>query len=289
MSMSSGLGSLRMWWGARAERPRRAQGCLTSHRLGEMVGCRDAFFWGGVGVGTSAGQSGDREGSLPVSAHLAGWHRRAAGRTWWHARRGTPPAACGGSDADDGESPVPAGAGHPTLARADFTLKDQTGQTVSLSSLRGQVVVITFMDPQCQSLCPINAQDLSVAEADLAPNVKPVLLVVSVAPDRTPADVSTFVSHVTWRPGWHWLLGNQAQLQAVWATWSLALDGTDVVHQEIAHVINQAGDGCRLLQRSVSARRSRCDHHLAVVELSSRARLHPQHLATSVVQGRRRR
>lgn len=103
------------------------------------------------------------------------------------------------------------------------------------------MVVITFMDPQCQTLCPINAQDLSVAEADLAPNVKPVLLVVSVAPDRTAADVSTFVSHVTWRPGWHWLLGNQAQLQAVWATWSLALDGTDVIHQEIAHVINRQG------------------------------------------------
>lgn len=123
----------------------------------------------------------------------------------------------------------------------DFTLKDQAGQAVSLASLRGQVVVITFMDPQCQTLCPINAQDLSVAEADLAPNVTPVLLVVSVAPDRTAADVSNFTSHVTWRPGWHWLLGNQAQLQAVWATWSLALDGTDVVHQEIAHVINRQG------------------------------------------------
>lgn len=123
----------------------------------------------------------------------------------------------------------------------DFTLKDQAGQTVSLSSLRGQVVVITFMDPQCKSLCPINAQDLSVAEADLAPNVKPVLLVVSVAADRTPADVSTFVSHVAWRPGWHWLLGNQAELQAVWAPWSLAMNGTDVVHQEIAHVIDRRG------------------------------------------------
>jgi cytochrome oxidase Cu insertion factor (SCO1/SenC/PrrC family) len=126
-------------------------------------------------------------------------------------------------------------------AAPDFTLKDQTGAPVSLSSLRGQVVVVTFMDPQCQSLCPINAQDLSVAEADLAPDVKPVLLVVSVAADRSSADVSNFVSHVTWRQGWHWLLGNQAQLQAVLATWSLALDGTDVVHQEIAHVINRQG------------------------------------------------
>jgi cytochrome oxidase Cu insertion factor (SCO1/SenC/PrrC family) len=135
---------------------------------------------------------------------------------------------------------LPSPAQKPWVA-PDFTLKDQSGQTVSLSSLRGQVVVVTFMDPQCQSLCPINAQDLSLAEADLAPTVKPVLLVVSVAADRTPADVSNFVSHVNWRPGWHWLLGNQAELQAVWTTWSFVLNGTDVVHQEIAHVINRQG------------------------------------------------
>ncbi len=126
-------------------------------------------------------------------------------------------------------------------AAPDFALKDQAGQPVSLSSLRGQVVLVTFMDPQCQTLCPINAQDLSVAESKLPAGVTPVLVVVSVAPDRTSADVSNFVSHVTWRPGWHWLLGNQAQLQAVWATWSLALDGTDVVHQEIVHVVNRQG------------------------------------------------
>ena len=86
--------------------------------------------------------------------------------------------------------------------------------------------------------------------SDSAPNchltagatlVKPVLVVVSVAADRTPADVSAFVTHVNWRPGWHWLLGNQAALQAVWSTWSFVLNGTDVVHQEIAHVINKHG------------------------------------------------
>jgi cytochrome oxidase Cu insertion factor (SCO1/SenC/PrrC family) len=135
---------------------------------------------------------------------------------------------------------LPSPAQQPWVA-PDFTLKDQAGQPVSLSSLRGQVVLVTFMDPQCQSLCPINAQDLSTAEAALAPGVKPVLLVVSVAADRTAADVSNFVSHVTWRPGWHWLLGNQAELQAVWSTWSFALNGTDVVHQEIVHVIDRHG------------------------------------------------
>jgi cytochrome oxidase Cu insertion factor (SCO1/SenC/PrrC family) len=190
--------------------------------------------------GFKRGSDADGNGSLlPPRTLVAGLAAMAIGigatvgvSTLLHHAAAAPAAA----SAQYLPSPVQ----RPWLA-PDFTLKDQSGQAVSLSSLRGQVVVVTFMDPQCKSLCPINAQDLSLAEADLAPNVKPVLVVVSVAADRTPADVSAFVTHVNWRPGWHWLLGNQAALQAVWSTWSFVLNGTDVVHQEIAHVINKHG------------------------------------------------
>jgi cytochrome oxidase Cu insertion factor (SCO1/SenC/PrrC family) len=191
----------------------------------------------GLGRGTDDGGSGS---FLPPRTLLAGLVAMAVGiggtvgvSTLMHHAAAAPAAVSA--------QYLPAPVTQPWPA-PDITLKDQAGQTVSLAALRGQVVVVTFMDPQCKSLCPINAQDLSVAEADLAPNVKPVLLVVSVAADRTPADVSAFVSHVTWRPGWHWLLGNQAELQAVWSTWSFALNGTDVVHQEIAHVIDRQGN-----------------------------------------------
>jgi cytochrome oxidase Cu insertion factor (SCO1/SenC/PrrC family) len=190
----------------------------------------------GLGGGTDNGGSGS---FLPPRTLLAGLVAMAVGiggtvgvSTLMHRAAAAPAAVSAQYLPSRVTQPWPA---------PDLTLKDQAGQTVSLSSLRGQVVVVTFMDPQCQTLCPINAQVLTEAEADLAPNIQPVLLVVSVAPDRTPTDVSNFVSHVTWRPGWHWLLGNQAELQAVWSTWSLAMQGTDVVHEEIDHVIDKQG------------------------------------------------
>jgi cytochrome oxidase Cu insertion factor (SCO1/SenC/PrrC family) len=123
----------------------------------------------------------------------------------------------------------------------DFSLRDQAGSQVSLSAFRGQLVLVTFMDPQCQTLCPIMAQQLATVEAQLPANVKPTLLVVSAAADRSAADVATFTSHFTWRPGWHWLLGNSAELQAVWATWSVAVGGTDLNHDEVVFVVDPQG------------------------------------------------
>jgi cytochrome oxidase Cu insertion factor (SCO1/SenC/PrrC family) len=137
---------------------------------------------------------------------------------------------------------LPSVAGAPEPA-PDFRLRDQAGQLVSMSGLRGQEVLVTFMDPQCTAMCPIVGQEIGTIESSLPANVAPVLLVVSVAPDRTAADVSTFTSHVTWRPGWHWLLGNQAQLQAVWAMYHIAVQpsATDVAHDETLYVVDPHG------------------------------------------------
>jgi len=50
-------------------------------------------------------------------------------------------------------SPVP-------VARAPgFLLTDQAGHAVSLTSLRGRVVVLEFMDPHCTCICPIVSQE----------------------------------------------------------------------------------------------------------------------------------
>lgn len=127
----------------------------------------------------------------------------------------------------------------------DISLRDQTGQLVSLAALRGKVVLVSFADPQCRTQCPLLGHELESIEATLPANIKPVLLLVSVAPDRTPADVTTFLSsqHIIWQPGWHWLLGNQAQLQAVWATYHVAVQpgATDVAHDVVVYVVNPRG------------------------------------------------
>jgi AhpC/TSA family protein len=48
-----------------------------------------------------------------------------------------------------------------------FTLSDQRGRTVSLASLRGRIVVLESMDPECTLECPITSQEFVEAAHDL--------------------------------------------------------------------------------------------------------------------------
>jgi hypothetical protein len=45
----------------------------------------------------------------------------------------------------------------------EFQLTDQHGRTVSLASLRGKVVLLTFLDPVCTTDCPLIAQEFRTA------------------------------------------------------------------------------------------------------------------------------
>jgi cytochrome oxidase Cu insertion factor (SCO1/SenC/PrrC family) len=101
-------------------------------------------------------------------------------------------------------------------------LLDQSGHAVSLADEKGHVVLVAFMDPLCVDLCPILGRDIVAVEQALPRGIKPVLLIVSVVPDRTPADVAHFVSTnltAKWSPGWHWLLGPNPSLQITLVKW----------------------------------------------------------------------
>jgi cytochrome oxidase Cu insertion factor (SCO1/SenC/PrrC family) len=102
-------------------------------------------------------------------------------------------------------------------------LTDQNGTPISLADEKGHVVLLAFMDPLCVNLCPILGRDIVAVEQALPKNVDPVLLIVSVMPDRTAADVAHFVKtnlSTKWDPGWHWLIGpSDAALKLTWIAW----------------------------------------------------------------------
>lgn len=60
-------------------------------------------------------------------------------------------------------------------------LKDQAGQSVSLASLRGQTVLLAFLDPLCKNVCPVMGQELAALEQALPPDKTPTLVIISVA------------------------------------------------------------------------------------------------------------
>src|SRR5216110_852216 len=78
----------------------------------------------------------------------------------------------------------------PSQIAPDFTLTDgPTGQVITLSSLKGQVVLLTFLYTRCPDACPLTAETIRSARDTLGDSAKDVMFVaVSVDPQGdTPA------------------------------------------------------------------------------------------------------
>ena len=135
------------------------------------------------------------------------------------------------------------------LPAPGFSLTDQNGRTVSLASLRGKVVLMTFLDPVCTSDCPIIAQEFKQAGQMLGAQATNVELVAVVANPtyRSTAFTRAFDRQegLTTVPDWLYLTGSLSQLSAVWRHYGVAVEnlpaGAMAAHNDLAVVIDPAG------------------------------------------------
>ncbi len=107
-----------------------------------------------------------------------------------------------------------------------FSLTDQHGRDVTLASLRGKVVLLTFLDPVCTSDCPLEAQEFRQAGQLLGADDRRVELVAIVA---NPVDYQLGYTQAFDRqegldgvPNWLYLTGSPAQLAQVWRGYGIA-------------------------------------------------------------------
>ena len=130
-----------------------------------------------------------------------------------------------------------------------FTLTSQDGHQVSLASLRGKVVLLTFLDPVCTTDCPIIAQELRAADAMLGAKAGGTELVAVVA---NPTYTSTaFTAAFTRQEGlsqvsnWLYLTGSLSQLVPVWHQYGIEVQnlpaGAMSAHNDLAFVISATG------------------------------------------------
>jgi cytochrome oxidase Cu insertion factor (SCO1/SenC/PrrC family) len=134
----------------------------------------------------------------------------------------------------------------------DFALRDQIGAPISLRAHRGQIVILTFIDPVCTTLCPLEAKTLDRVEQQLAGAEQPVVLAVSVNPWGDARRYFRADAH-KWRLGesWRWAVGSRAQLARVWKAYAIAvrirrfravgITTHRVDHTEAAYVIDRRG------------------------------------------------
>lgn len=103
----------------------------------------------------------------------------------------------------------------PSPLAPGFTLTDQDGRAVSLSSLRGHVVVLAFLYSTCGATCILIAQQIRGALDEL-PHPVPVLIVSADPAPDTPASVARFLSKVSLTGRVRYLSGSPAQLRPIW-------------------------------------------------------------------------
>jgi protein SCO1 len=134
----------------------------------------------------------------------------------------------------------------------DFVLRDQQGRPVSIAAYRGRPVIVTFIDPLCRNLCPLEAQVLNQVEREMPVSQRPVILAVSVdvyADAR--ADLLQDVREWHLVPQWRWGVGAPAQLAGVWRRYGVGvlvvtkrISGTAIhyiTHTEAAYIVDSTG------------------------------------------------
>jgi protein SCO1/2 len=129
----------------------------------------------------------------------------------------------------------------------NFRLRDQSGRGVSLASLRGRPVVLTFLDSQCKSSCPIEGRQLGSILRRLPAARRPALVIVSVDQSGdTPAGIRHALAKWSLNGPWpvHWLSARtHAQLASVWRAYGVRVLPTtnDIVHSLALYLIDRRG------------------------------------------------
>jgi protein SCO1 len=134
----------------------------------------------------------------------------------------------------------------PPSRAPGFSLRDQSGQLVSLASERGHYVIVTFLYTHCPDVCPVIAGNLDRAlRTPVARRAGLRVLAIGVDPKGdTPAAVRAYVRSHRLVAAFRYLIGSTAKLRPVWRAYHVAAlagkDGT-VAHTAIEFLVDPNG------------------------------------------------
>lgn len=116
----------------------------------------------------------------------------------------------------------------------NFTLTDQFGHRVSLSSYRGKVVLLAFADSRCTTVCPLTTTTMVQAKRLLgAAASRVVLLGIDANPVATKvADVRAYSLAHGMMTQWRFLTAPAPELKRVWKAYGIA---AEIQHGQIDH------------------------------------------------------
>ena len=142
----------------------------------------------------------------------------------------------------------------PTHTRTapHIELVDAEGRPLAKRIGNGRTTIVTFIDPLCRNLCPLEAQVLNRATQAMPAAQRPQILAVSVNPQadtRANFRLDTRRWHLV--PEWTWATGSRAQLATVWRDYLIdvqtivqraaGITVRKIVHTEASYIIDGQG------------------------------------------------
>lgn len=113
-------------------------------------------------------------------------------------------------------------------------------------------MIVTFIDPVCRNICPLEARVLDQADDEIPLAQRPEILAVSV--DRYADSRGDLLKDMTkWQlvPEWRWAVGSPSQLAAVWKDYKVSVSAdrvkvagktiTSITHTAAAYIIDKTG------------------------------------------------
>ena len=156
---------------------------------------------------------------------------------------------------------------------ADFTLTDQDGQTLTLSQLRGKIVVLDFIFTRCPGPCPLLSLKFAQLQQKLGNHLGKDVMLLSVSIDPrhdTPVILKEYAQRYSANlTGWKFLVGSTRDTimtaSAFGADYEANQDGI-VDHRLVTCVIDREG----MVVKEFSGTNYTVDEILAEIEKQSR-------------------
>lgn len=159
----------------------------------------------------------------------------AGGQSSLSSATGPPPGPYRGSEPPKG------------IMAPDFALKSYRGKLVRMSALRGKVVLVTFLDTDCETKCPLIASAVGDALRLLSPSERRQVAALALTvnpPSDTPASVRAFL-HQRQALGLDFLLGPEKQMRPIWRAFHIvaaAETGNADIHSADVRVYDRDGE-----------------------------------------------
>ena len=127
----------------------------------------------------------------------------------------------------------------------DFRLTNQFGQPMSLSQFRGKVVLLSFDDSECTTVCPLTTESMVLAKELLGKAGENVqLLGIDANPDAiAQSDVLAYSRAHGMVNQWDFLTGTLPQLKKTWSAYHIAvqIEAGQIDHTPALYLIDAAG------------------------------------------------